>query len=228
MTSTYLKESLAKIGQLKQQAAEIESKESRDAIMAQYPALSSPYVITSGRLAGAIKSAIEWELPIAQRNAERMEVIECEYERLISILENIGVNLDEEDLVALELVAKRDYAPQANMQSGVRETSPYRDQREAIARTVNRAISEVQEGERELEHDNATDALLKAGFVFDEERDFFVRDNDCVTVTLVNGRECRYTWEFAADLGATTETGKSGEFSRLLELIQSKTIEVAQ
>ena len=148
----------------------------------------------------------------------RIEANERAAERLQSILEALDIDLDEDALAALELIGKRTWSNGV----GVYETSPYQDERRSISRAINKTIVLVQESEREREHDETTDALMVAGFVYQGDDDCFDRGNQRVTVTLTNGRECRYAWEFQDNTSGDqvmVDSGKSGEFSRLLELI---------
>lgn len=153
---------------------------------------------------------------------------EAEAQRLVSILEDLDVDLDEETLATLELICKRTWSGPPH----IRETSLYRSERDSIGNMINRTIRQVQQDERDNEHDAATDALVSAGFVHNEENDAFERSDARVIVTLVNGRESRYSWEFieitrpfsegflaATEYVRIVDTGKSGEFSRLLALI---------
>ena len=204
-----------------------------------------------GELMGRCWSA-QYEAEAALLSAERLEAIEREHERLIAIFEALEIDLDEESLATLELIGKREYTAHRP----AIENSPYRDQRRDISKAFAKAIRETQENERDFEHDQATDAILAAGFVHDEENDCFARGDERVTVTLVNGRECRYEWTFGhatlrnipcqrwtlADHGrpvlesyllthygaSSIHSGKSGEFSKLIALIAPASREVAQ
>ena len=235
MTSTYLKESLAKLATLKSRGERIDSVENRAELRATYPLTpGNEYPAMCGQYIGLLMGA-HWDIETALRSAERLEVIDREHERLVSIFEALDIDLDEETLTSLELMGR---------------DAEWKDARRGISFAISSAVRNVQEGERDIEHDNATDALLAAGFVFDEETDSFTRGPERVIITLTNGRECRYEWTYE-HLGAATlplnheasateayllkhygasgiHSGKSGEFSRLLELIQPKAAEVSQ
>ena len=193
MESTYLKERLAKLATLRADADAIGSEINRKQHEARLKGCISEnaYPAMLGELMGRCWSA-QYEAEAALRSAERLEAIEREHERLIAIFEALEIDLDEESLATLELIGKREYTahrPEI-------ENSPYRDQRRDISKAFAKAIRETQENERDFEHDQATDAILAAGFVHDEENDCFARGDERVTVTLVNGRECRYEWTF--------------------------------
>lgn len=137
-------------------------------------------------------------------------------ERIVSALESIGVNLDEEDVVSLELLA----------------TLPDADyERRGLAGYINKAVTENASEARDNEQENAIASLITAGFVLnDEDGETWTRDNATVTIELTNGREYRYRWEYATgpadDFPALDDlrpiachSGVSGEFHRLLKLI---------
>lgn len=202
MYSDYLKEQLERIVAIKDEIAKA------DAIFTS----GDKYPSICGWLQATIKSAsADAERAIAWLT-EHIAPAEKQAERLVSILENIGVNLDEDDLVALETLGK---------------DHEYRHDRNTLAEAINAMIANVQESERDIEHNQATDALLAAGFVFDEQSDSFVRDGECAIITLTNGRQSRYEWRFENASGEV-DSGKSGSFSRLIALIAPKTQEVVQ
>lgn len=124
-------------------------------------------------------------------------------ERIETALENIGINLGDDALATLELIAR---------------DNTYRDERRRLSSRFDTIIREVQESEREYEYDNANDALLAAGFVYDEDADKFRRGDTVVEVTLINGKESRCSWTYQQN-GHAPDSGVSGEFSRLLALI---------
>lgn len=198
MESTYLKESLAKLGRL------------HESIGASADAGNWPSVL--GRLEGAVKHALDWNLPEAQRSAERLEIIDREHERLVTIFEAIGIDLDEETMATLELIGR---------------DQDYKDQRRSVRVAITQICADVQADEREIEHDQATDALAAAGFVYDESNDNFTRGTETVLITLANGRECRYNWAYEMqDVRPgqlrIIDSGASGDFSRLIALIAPK------
>ena len=214
MQSTYLKDCLAKLAKLPIRLKEIESEGNRAELRMKYNLKpGEEFAATVGQLSGMVIGAA-WDVEAAQRYAERLEVIEREHERLIRIFEALDLDLDEETLATLELIGR---------QQGPTE---YREQARDIRRAISKAVTETQETERDFEHDQATDALIAAGFTYDEDDDF-TRSTERVTITLVNGRECRYEWQLENASGEI-DRGKSGEFSRLLALITPKSQEVAQ
>lgn len=128
-------------------------------------------------------------------------------ERIVSALESIGVNLDEEDIEALEGIA-------SDLTSGHRE-----DMRESL----NEWIGDWQQLAREREQQNAIDIMTSAGFVLnDEDGETWTRGNETVKLELTNGRESRYSWTYGfyhEDDDIDADYGVSGEFHRLLKLI---------
>lgn len=216
MESTYLKESLAKLATLNSCGEKIDSIENRAELRStynlkpgdEYPGMCGQYI---GLLMGA-----HWNIESCLRSAERLEVIDREHERLVTIFEALGIDLDEETLSTLELIGK---------------DREYKDQCRSVRVAITQICADVQADEREIEHDQATDALIAGGFTHDEEIDAFCRSSEVVTVTLVNGRECRYEWQYQPKYqpnggsGLSIETGKSGDFHRLLALIAPAPVE---
>ena len=218
MYTDYLKETLKRIAGAKADIGRIRTEYSTSSKgYPCYPSMCGALEAVVRDAAGNAESALRWTV-------EHIEAAEREAERIGTIFENLGIDLDEETLVTLELIGKRTYDARNY------ENSPYKDQRREIERAISKAVADTQENEREYEHDQATDALIAAGFVHDEENDCFERNDERVTITLVNGRESRYMWELAGcaqNQYAYVASGKSGEFSRLLALITPKSVEVA-
>lgn len=228
MTSKYLKESLVKLATLRTDAERIGSDENRDAIKKDmcggftydaYPAMF-------GQLTGRVQNA-EYDILAAQRYADTLEATERDYERLISILEALDIETDEETLSALELMSKREWATG----NRVFETSKYKSERRAVALAVSNAVNTVLEGEVEYEQENATDELTKAGFVLNDD-DQWTRDQERIVIeraaTLKHQpRRTCYTWSWCDMASGTFESGRSGDFHRLLALIAPKPVEVA-
>ena len=154
-----------------------------------------------GIMADVAASALRWV-------TEYVEPAEREAQRLESILEALGVDLDEETLATLELIGKQTYDEKTN-----RENSPYRGERCAIANMIGEQVRSVRANERDFEHDQADMALRAAGFTYNEDDETYTRGADLVRIELTNGRECRYQWIGMGD------SGVSGEFHRLLALI---------
>jgi hypothetical protein len=139
--------------------------------------------------------------------ADRIEDIH-RLERIVNALESIGVNLDEEDIGAMEGIAA------GGACAG----------RDDIRQKFNGALASWQAESRELEQESAIEALARAGFVLDaEDGETWTRgEGETVNIELVNGRESRYKWEYETNdalAGPSLDTGVSGEFHRLLVLI---------
>lgn len=227
MESKYLKESLDKLAGLKARAEQIQSPENRAAIKAQNAGglTDGVYPTMCGELSGIILLA-SCAIAAAQHSAERLEAIEREHERFVSIFEALDIEFDETALATLELIGKRTWA---EGYKPLVENSLYRDERRAISNAISRAIADVQESEREFEHEKATEAIAAAGFVRFEDDSFdgWARDIDNIERISINmsykNRITVYSWELERD-GVTVDSGKSGEFSRLIALIAPKPI----
>lgn len=212
MNSSYLKEQLTSLAALKERSEHVTSEECRAELRAAYNLKpGDEYAAMVGRVQGMISGA-HWRIEAAIKSAERLEIIEREHERLVTIFEALEIDLDEEALVALEMIGK---------------DSAYRDHKRDIRAAVSKAVNDTQWCERDYEHDQATEALVAAGFAINDEGECFTRGSERVTVTLVNGREARYAWTYEShDNGAhplyKADSGKSGEFFRLMKLIALK------
>lgn len=228
MESTYLKERLECLAKEAAEAVTLVTSDDFRAAaksaydgwpyLSHYPAAAGVLEASLGILAGNL-------IGLAAQVVSRIEIMEREHERFISIFEALDVELDQKTLATLELIGKRTWSTDGKC----RETSPYRDERRAISNAVAKAVADAQSSERGYEHDQATDALVAAGFEYDEEEDAFRRGAELARITLVNGRECRYSWEYdTSDPNGLRDSGKSGEFHRLLALIAPKTQEVTQ
>ena len=137
-------------------------------------------------------------------------------ERIERALESIGVNLDEEDITALELLAGKD---------------DYGFDRNKLRSEINATIGDIQDSERELEQEQALEALAKSGFVLnDDDGETWTKDNVTVKIELIDGSKCQYRWEYESgpedDFPGLNDfrpirsaSGLSGEFHRLLALI---------
>lgn len=206
----YLKSRLESIIALTARMAAIEAEAERLAF--------SRYAFEAGAFKAMVEGAVRDAKSALDWLTEHVVPAERDAERLASLFEDIGIDLDSDALYALERLGKREWTDRPN---GSRiETSPYRSDRIQLANAFSSIIRQVQEGEREREHDTAHDALLAAGFVYDEDSDSFLdRAGNRATITLTNGRECRYEWRFESASG-DVDSGKSGEFHRLLALIQ--------
>lgn len=225
MESTYLKYRLLRLVKEATESVALVNSESfrfripyegTGARPSHYPAASGVLEVQLATTGREIAALVNNTLP-------RLEAIEREHERLVSIFEALDIDLDEDALAALELIGKRTW------KKG-RDASPYLDERRQIIHAFSKAIANVQESERENEHENAADALIAAGFVYDEENECFARGDERVTVTLTNGRECRYEWQHQRDVNGDftgDDSGKSGEFHRLLSLIASEVKETS-
>lgn len=215
MESTYLKERLAKLGTLKSNCEAIESDENRERLKEQHrgtPLELDPYPSMLGQVLGLVYYSAHWDIEAAIKSAERLEIMEREHERLVAIFEALEIDLDEETLAALEMIGK---------------DSAYRDHKRDIRAAVSKAVNDTQWCERDYEHGQATEALVAAGFAINDEGECFTRGSERVTVTLVNGLEAWYAWTYESHDNGThplykADSGKSGEFFRLLELIAPK------
>lgn len=216
MESTYLKERLERIAsEASAVVVQVNSEAFQEAARAAYGPNSqhaSHYPAASGGLTFGLQRAGGQAATIAQTIVPRIEVIEREHQRLVSIFESLDIELDEETLATLELIGGRSC------------NDAYKEPRRDIRNAINKAVRETQEAERDYEHDQATDGLIAAGFACNEADGNFTRGNETVVITLVSGRECRYEWGYEREAvidvcGFVSDSGKSGEFSRLLSLI---------
>lgn len=124
-------------------------------------------------------------------------------ERIVNALESIGVNLDETDICALELLAK---------------DPNYSEYRTELYEDFNKQTAHVQDAERDHEQGQATEALAAAGFALDDEDgETWTKERVTVKVECIHPAESRYRWEYYN--GHICEIGVSGEFHRLLKLI---------
>lgn len=137
--------------------------------------------------------------------------------RIVSALESIGVNLDEDGIYGLELLANR---------AGLDDN--FRLEREAACHAFNAAISECLEESREREQEQAIEALAIAGFVLDDEDgETWTRDDVTVKIECVHPAESTYRWEYhkwdsihgGPGFNKQFTIGKSGDFHRLMALI---------
>lgn len=124
-------------------------------------------------------------------------------ERICCALESIGVNLDETDIEALELLAK---------------DPNYSEYRTELYEEFNKHTGHVQDTERDHEQDQATESLAAAGFVLDDEDgETWTKERTTVKIECIHPAESRYRWEYYN--GHICEIGVSGEFHRLMALI---------
>lgn len=204
MESTYLKKRLATLATLKERSAQIDTEVGRAELRVTYSLRpGEEYAAMCGRYIGMITGA-HWGIEAAQQSANHLEIIERGYERLVTIFESLDINLDEEAMTALETLGK----------------PGYQYERHVLATAIDTAIRETQESERDNEKDATVESLLAVGFVIDDEDDSYVRGHEQVRINLVNGRECRYRWEYeTSEPVQRIETGKSGEFSRLMNFV---------
>lgn len=212
MTTQTMKLWLQEIVNLRDDIAHINSPEFRATCDK-----SNPY---PGML-GALEGRIFRPTVSAQIMLEHIGDIE-RLERIANVFENIDVDLDDSALSVLELMCKRTWTTGPH----VRETSQYRSERNALADAINKAISEVQESERELEHESAVESIGALGFVRFEDDSFdgWVRDGERIVIEMAYKHHITtYSWELAKD-GVTADSGKSGEFRRLIALIAPKAV----
>jgi hypothetical protein len=114
----------------------------------------------------------------------------------------------EEDLVDLERLALN---PQ------------YQTDRRFLAGKITEALGEARDDARECEQQNAIEMLTAAGFVWQETETFEGWERGAERVTIgscsAHGRaDSWYEWILEVN-GKFRDTGKSGEFSRLLEAV---------
>jgi hypothetical protein len=128
-------------------------------------------------------------------------------ERIVSALESIGVNLDETDISALELLAS---------------DPNYSQYRAEFYEEINTRVRNVQEIERDHEQEQAIESLATSGFVLNDEEETWTRGGETVKVTCDHPAESAYKWEYYN--GHICEIGVSGEFHRLLALIGKKEV----
>lgn len=205
MYSEYLKTTLKRIADSVNDIAAIEE---RYATAGRNGTPCYPSMV--GALEAVIRSSVIYATTAKQWVTNHIEPAEREAQRLVSILEGLGIDTEEETLATLELIAS---------------DNTYRDERRQLRSVFSRVITEAQESQRESEKDDATDAITATGFAFDEEADNWNRGNEQIRIELTNGNESRYKWEYeTSDPLHRVETGVSGEFSRLLALIQSKEV----
>ena len=214
MYTEYLKTQLQRIIDAGARIAEIESRYAtvRDGHPC-YPSMCGAMQSELRMASDEAKRALAWTV-------NHIEPAEREAGRLISILEALDIDLDEETLSTLELIGR---------------DQTYKEARRDIRNAINKAVNDTQWCERDYEHDQAIDALAAAGFVVDDDGEVWTRGDESVTVTLVSGRDARYEWTYDSDPSAAHDTdpdaiidsGKSGEFFRLLALIaKPATVEV--
>lgn len=213
MYTDYLKEMLQKIVGANADAARIEAEAEqyeKQSPGSRYPYQTGALEATVACLVRNAESALRW-------TNEHVVPAEAEAQRLISALENVGIDIDADTMRALELMGKKTYGKDHW------ETSPYKYERRELTGHFSRIVNEVLFSERESEHDHATDTLTAGGFEYDEDSDTFSRGAERVTITLESGRECRYSWVYERETDVLhidkSDAGKSGEFHRLLSLI---------
>lgn len=164
-----------------------------------YPSMVGALGAIVGTIAVYVRSASEWTV-------DHIVPAEREAERLVTILEGLDIELDEESLAALEAL--------------IRNQDEYRSEIRALSGAFQKAVRETIINERELEQQNATEALASAGFVLnDEDGETWARESERVLIELTNGRESRYRWGYSSEATGISDHGVSGEFHRLLRLI---------
>ena len=213
--SDYLKTQLERIAKDAESTVRlVRSPEFRDKATGDY-AGASHYPAASGALEYAVEATVREVTRVAENVVPRIAAMEAEHDRLIAIFEALEIDLDEETLATLELIGKR--------------SAPFKDERRTITAAFRNAIAEVREEEREHEHDEATDALVLAGFVYDSGHDCFNRGPERVVIGMTyRKRTTTYSWIYGMSPLDGSEgigsvpfgSGTSGEFHRLLALIQ--------
>jgi hypothetical protein len=134
-------------------------------------------------------------------------------ERIVSALESIGVNLDEEDIHGLEL-----------LRDDQGERDECRFEREKLVGSFNAASAEAREMANEHEQEIAIEALTASGFVLDDEDgETWTKDGVTVKIECIHPGESKYKWEYENPTHTESHLrfvcGVSGEFHRLLALI---------
>ena len=98
----------------------------------------------------------------------------------------------------------------------------YRSEASDLSEKIAEAISEIREGEYEAEAEKAVESMKSAGFEFVEDDEFegYRRGGETVTIDQKhNGPDWWYTFQYDHPYG-TRVSGKSGEFSKLLDAIK--------
>ena len=210
------------IEQLKKTLAELRdglSEERVAAIEQRYADDARRYPCQAGALKGAMIGA-----QITMKTAESwLERIEPEIKQLERLWKAYGSlvcddRIEEEDLVDLERLALN---PQ------------YQTDRRFLAGKITEALGEARDDARECEQQNAIEVLTAAGFVWQETEAFEGWERGAERVTIgscsAHGRaDSWYEWILEVN-GKFRDTGKSGEFSRLLEAVGiSREVEVSE
>lgn len=99
----------------------------------------------------------------------------------------------------------------------------YRHEKEKVSESIVSAIAEVRESEYESERDESVAAITAAGFEEDYEEDGCWR-RGLETLTIEGFHKSQYDWWYTFEYNhpdGTRVSGKSGEFSKLLEAIRA-------
>ena len=177
----------------------------RDAAKAEFPGHESAILLGS---ALGISTYIGFELDSIETTLASARAQVAILERLWIACDKLGIYVPtdgvDSDLPWLEKLVSGDYRSEAS------------DLSEKIAE----AISEIRVGEYDKEEQESCDAMKAAGFVFDEETEVWQRGGETVVIeSQHNGPDWWYRFGYDHPDG-TRVSGKSGEFSNLLDAIK--------
>lgn len=207
--ANYLRQTLDRAAGLNAHLARIESAENREAMILRH-GTTSIYPAMFGELSAVTQFAAA-DIAHAIRQIEQVDRLE----RIAAAFEGLDIDLSDENLKALELLASE---------------RRYRYEKATFSSAFETAIKYVQNYEREMEADNAAESLDAAGFVHGDTEDYW--DKDDLRVTIESKSICGvtvYSWELQSNLSGeqvTVDSGKSGEFSRLIAAISPAVQEV--
>lgn len=205
--SKYLRASLDRAAEIGSNLKRIESDENRKAMQLRH-GTTSVYPGMFGELSAVIRIA-EGDIASALRQVEHVERLE----RIASAFESLDIDLSDESLKALELLASE---------------RRYRHEQETLSEKIKEVIFDICEQERELEYQESCKSIEASGFTesADESDSNFTRGHESIRLGTDYRNDCTtYTWELYRK-GVPIASGKSGEFSRLLSAISPAVQEV--
>lgn len=184
----------------------IESKDNRDQMKARH-GLDGVYPSMFGELSAVItvRSINVEAANLAIGAVERLERIEA-------IFLDLDIDLGDESLKALELLASE---------------RRYRHEQGSLTEKINSTVADILDQERERERDDAQHFIEKQGFVFDYDADTWIRESETITLTFSSptNQATSYGWTLERG-GVAVDAGKSGDFWRLLTCISPVAQEV--
>lgn len=199
-TAKYLKETLERISHIRKELDLIESEDNRKRMRSIHSS-GNEYAAMFGELSGVVMIA-DSDIASALRQVEAVERLE----RIASVFEILDIDLSEDSLKALELLANE---------------RRYRHEQSSVSSAITSAIAEIQEQERERERDGAVNVITEAGFAYadDDSGECWRRGNECIQIEMkYQNNVTTYIWSVDRD-GVPVDSGKSGEFSRLLAAV---------